>query len=215
MKGLVYSILFICACFSIKAQEALIKTNDLEFKLKEGVYLSFESFLNNSPELNYGMIKNMDSTAIANFDPMNKSYLFKSIEGLQPLQPSAIFGFSLNGTFYLKINFEKQIYYARSVNPGKLWQFAAIVTTYTTTMSFDPYFPNNYRQIPSKDLIQVVLHTEDAKIYNLEYNLMEPFFTEDPTVSKLMDGGGKRKRKKRLFYFLRKYNEANPQSFPK
>lgn len=209
--------IFLCSCLLLKAQVDSISTQNIDFKLKNGVYLSMQQLKENNPQFRFQDLRLApDTSTFTDFDPYNQSYLFPSDSGgYTALAPENIFAFVANSVCYLKIIYSDELYFARSVNPGSLWQFATVVTTYSRSMSFDPYFPSTYNQTESKDLFQVILDLEHEEIFPMNYEKVLPMLMEDNGVARLMDGKSKRKQKKMLVFYLRKYNENNPAFFPK
>lgn len=209
--------ILLCSCFLLSAQNDSISTQNIDFKLKNGVYLSMQQLKANSPQFRFQDLRLApDTSTFTDFDPYNQSYLFLSDSGgYKTLEPADIFAFVANNVCYLKIIYSDELYFARSVNPGSLWQFATVVTTYSRSMSFDPYFPSTYNQTESKDLFQVILDVEREEIFPMSYEKVLPMLMEDNSVARLMAGKSKRKQKKMLVFYLRKFNESNPAFFPK
>ncbi|TXC78911.1 hypothetical protein [Luteibaculum oceani] len=209
-------ILYVLSC---GAQSSVAKdsiySNDLDFKLKDGVYLLWEDFILNKPSLKFEQLTTKEGKQISEFRPLERIYFVKTGDSTLKLNPAEIFGFTENGTFYIQFEHEGSSYFGRTVNPGALWQFAAMVISYQRTLSYNPYFPGDYRTIPSKDLKQIILNYKTGEVYPANSKVLIPILAKDPKIASLLDKTPKRKRKKRLFYFLRKYNENNPVAFPK
>lgn len=210
-------ILALLLALAAHAQDS-IRTNAANFGLRNGIYFDQNSFLLNQPDLRFAAISNRDGQPVTptNFNPQDYSY-FKDSLGVQvPLDVNQIFGYSIDGTFYKQIVYQNEVYFGRSVNPGALWQFAAVVTTVNTvTNPADPYF-NNFGTYTTttKNLLQVVYYLEANQTLALDPRKVLPIIRQDPVIAEMMDKKSKRKQRKMVYYFLRKYNQRNPIVFP-
>ncbi len=195
-----------------------IRTNAANFGLRNGVYYSQNSFLLNRPDLPFTAITDRTGNKVApeNFEPQEFSYYRDSLGVQVPLYNAQIFGYSIEGTFYKKIEYQNEIYFGRSVNPGSLWQFAAVVTTVNTVANpADPYFNNFGTYTTStKNLLQVVYYLEANQILALDPRKVLPIIRQDPVIAEMLDEKSRRKQRKMVYYFLRKYNQRNPVAFP-
>lgn len=211
--GLLFTILLSTA--QTETSRDSIYTNELDFNLNDGVYMLWEDFILNKPSIKFHQLRTKGGKRVSEFRPLEQEYVVQIGDSAINLNPQEIFGFTDNGTFYIQFEHDGNTYFGRTVNPGRLWQFAAMVITYQRTLSYNPYFPGDYRNIPSKDLKQLILDYKTGEVYPANSKVLIPILAKDPKIASLLDKTPKRKRKKRLFYFLRKFNENNPVSFPK
>ncbi|MGB0165862.1 MAG: hypothetical protein ACPF8V_03305 [Luteibaculum sp.] len=207
--------LFICLFFTqVSWGQDSISTAQLDFELRDGVYFSAEAFVKNRPDLKYANLRTAEGKTPTQIDIIGSDYLYDSAGTWVPLNKSSLFGFTLNGTFYLGFEYQKEFYFARSVSPGTLWQLVCLVTTYDTYATFDPYYVGDYRRVPSKNMIQLIFHFPSRSTFLAEHKTLAPLLRQDEAVKVRMDKLSKRKQKKMLFYLLRKFNENNPVKFP-
>lgn len=213
MKNLI-ALFFLVFSLHIVAQET-IATNEIGFALKDGIFRNQEEFFKNQPGISFTKVRTKDGKKALDIDLVNNQYYIIQGKELKQLELDSIFGFSQNGTFFLRFNFRKEDYFGRSVNPGELWQFAALVVTYNTSMSFDPYYRSMQQQNPTASLMQIVFDFENNRLLPVDHKVLLPRLASDEDILKLMEESSKGKRKKKLFLYLRKYNQKNPLYFPK
>jgi hypothetical protein len=115
-----------------------------------------------------------------------------------------LWGFCENGAVYIHYNND----FNRVVVIGSLSHFTASYTNYVTA---DPTQPGgvNYGT-PVQSMRQYVLDVRTGNVVDFLLPNMEFYFKRDPELYAEFMKMRKPKRRKMMFYYLRKYNERNP-----
>lgn len=164
------------------------------FPFQEGIYTSFNDFVNNEPRITRTFEKRG-----------SQLYLYNdSLKDFEKVNPERVWGYSQAGNVYIS----QEGAYWRIINMGALAQFSAIVIT--TVQSVDNFgFPITQR---SKSMQQLFLDFNSGEIYELSAKNLKPYFEKDPILkerfSKL------KKREKDLILALKAYNELYPIYLP-
>ena len=196
----------------IIAQNDTTITLDNNFEFKDGIYLSFEQVRSNSPITRSQIITDLDKDDIDFYEKLIKQEFIRYIDsGLtKVVETSKIWGFCDEGTLYIHWGDD----FAKLITKGHLGYFIATqrVTTYDdpyfTTYYYDPYmtYPRT-----SQEMRHYIIDFSAGKIYDFyPQSFMEILKQQDTILYQEYSNLSRRKQKKLLFYYLRKFNERNP-----
>ncbi len=203
--------LFCINCFA-QADTAGFVKYDYSFKFKDGLYVDFSSFTNNSPIPFESVIKPVfdnsffDALDTANIISYNGKY-----GNTVTVYVSELWGYSKNGKPYIfwdgKFNLIPFV--------GKITHFITRVKVIYRNY-YDPFYspygyaPDASRTYQNEELKQYIINMENGKV--LEYNLenVSLFLKQDEYVYNEFMKLRKRKRTKQMFYYINLYNSRNP-----
>ena len=177
-----------------QASEQSYAVYQVGFEFKEGIYLSFEEFKANMPQLRYP-IKKIGKRA----------YYTDASDSLIEITATNVWGYSFEGNIYISRN---ELFW-KCINIGQLTQFTAIESN--TFRTVDTY--GFYNEVQTQSLQQSFLEMETGLIRKMNYKNLKPYIDKEPTLSRYV----KNKRKARygeLILVLKAYNKLNPLYFP-
>ncbi|MBI3511543.1 MAG: hypothetical protein HY064_12850 [Bacteroidetes bacterium] len=202
--------------FFVAASEILLAQKDSaiynsDFKFKPGLYLNFYQFRNNAPVPRAKIVSDIDSTRIDFIRQVTSGKMLTYLDSagnLTELYPAKLWGFCENNSIYIHYNND----FFRIVVIGSLCHFTATYTTYMTT---GPTMGGPTYSTPVQSMQQYVLDMQNGYVYDFILVNVEPLYQRDPVLYKEFMTMGKAKRRKMMFYYLRKYNDAHPLYFKK
>lgn len=189
-------IILLSVCFSFSCQSQAIENNErytIDFEFKEGIYLSFEEFRRNQPNIK-------DGYKIQG----NRLLVLDSSLNWIEVDPLKIWGYCTENNIY--VSYEEA--YWKLVNIGKLCQFSAI--TISRALINDAY--GFQREIKSKEFGTYFFDFDDGLIQKLNAKNLTPYYKE--LNHKSSRGLGKKKDREQIL-FIKKYNYAKPIYFSK
>ncbi len=211
MKRLLFILITISLGTLLSAQNdsAKLTRYDYSFSFKEGLYLDFYSFSNNSPlqfqSLSYPSYGDKDFFQI--LDTAKTISFFDDYGIVVTINSNNLWGYSRNGKPY--------IYWAEKFN---LVPFVGAVSHFITTIKvqystyrdpfYDPYYYNpSARTYQSEEIRQYLIDMETGNI--LEYSLknVESILQREPEIYTDFSKLSKRKKSKQMFYYIKLYNE--------
>lgn len=181
------------------------------FQFREGIYLSFEQFRANRPVPVSRIVSKYDTTAL---DYLRKLVSVKTITFIndagaeEEISPGKLWGFSENNSVYIRFNGD----FNKIVVIGSLSHFTAMNTTYMSTGPTTMGGPAT--GTPVQTMQQYMLDMRTGRVSDFVLPNVEELLQRDPVLYQEFMDIKKRKRKKLIFFYLRKYNERNPLYFP-
>ena len=209
----VFVILFFII-FNSSAQDTLeLEAYTRNYNFNEGIFLTFEDVLNNSPIPKSNIITNIDKNSFNFFDLLIEENLVSIIQSsgqIKTIDPSLFWGFSKKGKLY--------IYWERSATlipiVGSISHFIGVHEIINYPQNHDPF---QYYAEPNKryETVQYIIDFSNGAVYEFNTKNIEPIFTKDEKLYSEWIELRRRKKKKLIFVYLRKYNENNPLMLPK
>ncbi len=207
---LTYILLFFTQASVAQNDTTVILDNNFEFK--DGIYLNFDQVKHNSPITRSQIITNIDREDIDFYEKLIKQEYIRFIDSgiTKSVETRQIWGFCDEGTLYIHRGDD----FAKIINKGHLGYFIATqrVTYYNdpyyTTYYYDPYmvYPRT-----SQETRHYIIDFSTGKIYDfVPQSLAEILKNKDPELYKEYTQLSRRKQKKLIFYYLRKFNSRNP-----
>lgn len=183
------------------------------FSFKEGIYLTYQDFISNSPLPKSAVVFEAVDTARLDYlkQALTKdSFQWKDTSGaLHTTKTVSVWGYSENSTVYIRWNYT----FNRVTVIGTICHFTAYVTNYMYTGPGT--YPNQQYGTPVESLQQYVLDTKTGTIYDFNVQTMEFILQRDTTLSAEFSALKKKQKKDQTFVYLRKYNEKHPLYFKK
>ena len=194
---------------------------DFSFQFQDGIYLEYSNFKDNKP-ININKIISPNGNENDFFDKLNDAKIisFYDDKGIfTEINKSKIWGYSKNGRPYIywanKFNFIPTI--------GSISHFVSNVSVYHTNSYYDPFYYgygyNNYgnyqpRTYKTEELQQFLIDFETGKVVSANVKNVETIISRLPELQKEFSKLGKRQKTKKMFEYIRRYNEQMPIFFP-
>ncbi len=178
--------------------------------LKEGIYLSFDKFINQQP-LPFENIINYSQE-------INKEKLFKQKSlyytdnfGLtKEIEVRTIWGYVTNNALYVYYN--KDFY--RVSYLGTIAHFIATQTIRNYATPYDPYYGYYYpyptHSYETTQLVQNIIDFKTGKIYPFTPEAILALISDDTELFNEYNQLKKKKKRELMFLYIRKYNEKHP-----
>jgi len=207
-----FKILIIWAVLPFMQQGSLLNNS---FEFQDGIYLDFKQVRTNSPIKRSQIITQLDKTDFDFYEKLLKQeYItFTDSTGSHRIESDKIWGFSDQGTLF--INWRGD--YAKILTKGFLGYFVATekVTYYQTPTSVVYY--DTYPGYPqtTHEMRQYIINFATGEILDFSpKSLLLILEKYDPDLYKEYQKLSRRKRKKELFLYLRKFNEKHKIIIP-
>ncbi|HXK82608.1 MAG TPA: hypothetical protein PLO05_10660 [Bacteroidales bacterium] len=214
-------ILFIVSMVTLKAQTdtSMLIEYSYGYKFKDGLYINFAQFLENNPTRFNFITIDTDQTSqdiIENLEQSKTINFFNEFGIETSININEIWGCCVNGKPHVMWKNEfRLIPYIGSIS-----HFVANITVYYESMHdpfYDPYY--YYSSVPSRqhsnELVQMIIDMKTGKILEFNTDNISKVLARDSSLFKEFSELSKRKKRKLLFSFIRRYNENHPLYLPK
>jgi len=224
-------IFFILSVLSLTLQGQTDNTRLIrytpDFKFKEGLYISFDQVKANDP---VPVTRIVTTVAYDNpdfFDIVLKEkelMLLNDLGVRAEINTSETWGFSRNGTLYIRIN---EGFYRVTVI-GSICHFVANLTTYYNNSFNNPYYysASPYYSYPyssyyspytasgNTEVRQYLLDFNTGNVLEYDVKSVEILLMADAELYDEYSGLSNKKKKQLKYMYIRKYNEKHPLFFP-
>jgi hypothetical protein len=203
------------------AQDSTLVPYSPDFDFREGIYLTFNQFKNNSPLPKYKLITNVNKdmpTFLSEVLKADTIFYIGSKGEIIPYPKSKIWGYCENNTVF--INYNKK--FNRILIIGKIGFFISKLTVTSTIYDnmmypgyyyYDPfYYPiSGYpRKVKNDEIIRYLIDFNTGEVLPFDYKNLELLLSSDTELYNEYISLPKRKRKKLIFMYIRRFNERNP-----
>jgi len=183
---------------------------DQSFQFREGIFLTFKDFKNNTAVPNSAIVTNLNPNSPDFYNELLTDKVIKlktASDSIVDWKTNEIWGFCRNGNIY--INYQNDFY--RIPVLGSLSYFVAKVVVRNSF--YDPWngVPTDQYQT---ELRQFILDFETGDIYDFELENFLKLLQRDEQLYTEFTKLKKRKQRDQMFIYLRKYNDAHPIYFP-
>jgi hypothetical protein len=175
------------------------------FHLQEGIYLDYFQFRENRPVPRSAIVSDYDTTRLDFLRQVTsaKTVSYRAANGkVEEVSPSSLWGFCENNSLYVRFNGD----FNKIMVTGSICHFTAMYTTY---MSTGPTMGGPNYGTPVQSMQQYIFDTESGRIYDFNLQNMEFLLSRDQALYAEFMNLRKSKRKKMMFFYLRKYNEKH------
>lgn len=228
MKYIITAFFFFLSFNFLNAQTdtSTIKTVKYtpSYKFQDGLYLHFDNFKTNSPIEKSKIIatntNRNDYNFIASLMEGKKIKIYDEMGGQIELKTKNLWGFCDNGNVYININQD----FSRLPYIGSLSHFVADKLIYNQNQnrysaynnynynSYNPYGQNNTSQV---ELRQYLLDMETGIIKDYTLEAVEIALMKNPELHDEFMKLKRKKRRQKMFFYLRKFNERTPLLVPR
>ncbi len=186
------------------------------FKFTDGIFLNFQEVKDNNPIPKSQILTEINYNSFDFYDKLFENEYITIYDNLgikKEVDTRTIWGFSNKGIIYININDE----FNRIPVFGSISHFIAN----KTVIDYNPYMYGNthyYYSDPYNEktvMMQYLLDFETGKIYDFTSGSVKKIISKDLELYEEYTKLSKRKQKKLMFLYVRKYNEKHPIYFPK
>jgi len=195
-----------------------------EYKFKDGLYLQFEDFKNNSPVDKNKIIApdldRKDYNFVANVVESKKIKIYDPLGIEVEIKTKNLWGFCSNGNIYININDDfNRLPYIGSLShlvADKLVYNQNYNTPYGNNYynSYNPYNPYGNPNAATVEMRQYILDMEKGTITDYTLENVEISLMKDPVLYDEFMDLSRKKKKQKMFFYMRKFNERNPLILP-
>ncbi|MBN2662952.1 MAG: hypothetical protein JXR68_04820 [Bacteroidales bacterium] len=214
MRFFVFVLLFSLNGLFIFAQDS---TNyvfyDKNYKFNEGLFLTFDQVITNTPVGVSNIFTTLDKTAYDFFDILlfEDEVVIIDDQGNQIVYKSEdIWGYSANNKLY--INWEKRPALIPFV--GSISHFMGVHVYNDYPYVSDPFYYQP-QPVQKTEIRQYLLDFETGEVYDFNFRNIDPLLSKDIELYSEWSNLSNRKKKKTMFVYVRKYNDRNPLMLPK
>ena len=219
MRTIVTVILLCIAGAFLKAQDSAMVAYSYGYNFKNGIYLNFGQFRNNTPVSIESVVCNYDKDKYDDIyecidNSVNLKY-YNEYGILTETETKTLWGYCRNGKPYVNwSNGFRQIGFI-----GSVCHFVATVIVYqdmNPTPYYDPYSYNysGTNQYYTSELHQLIIDMSTGAILDFEVQNVERVIQCDTVLYKEFTDLSKRKKRNMMFYYIRKFNENHPLFLP-
>jgi len=221
----IFIFILISSIYSVAQSDSLkmIKYSP-DFKFVNGIFLNFDYVKNNSPIRPSQIETTKDISSIDFYDIVlsEESIIIFDENGIkQEIIVDEIWGYSNQGVLYVQHNKE----FSRVPVVGSLSHFVSMITVqnnsgrdpfnnYYNPYDFDPMRSSNRYSSSSSELRQYIIDFETGNIIDFTRKNLKALIVRDAELYEEYNNLRRRKQRKMLFLYLRRYNERNPLFIP-
>jgi len=193
-----------------------------DFKFNDGIFLSFNQVKENNAISKSKIETSEDLNSIDFFKNVlsNETIILFDKNGMRrEVAVKDIWGYSNQGVLYIQYNDE----FVRVPIVGSISHFVMNVTVQENRISdpFNPYY-NPYYYDPmqqngrytSTELRQYIIDFETGNIVDFDKSNLKVLLMRDPELYDEYNNLSRRKQRKMMFFFLRRFNDRNPLLIP-
>ncbi len=187
-----------------------ISPSDKDFNFVNGIYFTIESYKENRPSIATEQMCDKDGKELLDYQLKATIYYKNDSNTVKSIRTADIFGYAERGDFYIKLIYNKGVYFPKLVVVGSLSHFVCEVqdVSYNGYANYGPGTITNYSlQQFLFDYETGVINNFDQENFLLRLQRDTELYTEFMTLSK-------KKKKESMFLYLRKYNERHKVDFP-
>ncbi|HOY39401.1 MAG: hypothetical protein KBB11_08710 [Bacteroidales bacterium] len=219
MKTL-YTLILLCfAAVHLIAQDTARIAYSFGFNFKNGIYLNFDQFRNNSPVAIESVVIDFDKNKyndVYDYIDNSKTLQYYNEFGiLSETSTASLWGYCRNGKPWVNwSNGFRQIGFI-----GSVCHFVATIIVYQD-MSASPYYdPYSYNYMGSNqyytsELHQLIITMNTGEILDFDVENVARAISSDTALYNEFNDLSKRKKRNMMFYYIRKFNENHPLYLP-
>lgn len=191
-----------------------------EYNFKEGLYLNFEQVRKNSPVPLKYLVTSIELSDFYFFEKlleMDKIIYFDQYGMKKEMKTNEIWGFCRKGNLFIRYNDE----FNRIPIVGSICHFVANKEVRSSPV-YDPYYNNynNYRHDQpynntSTVMEQYILDFSTGEVYPFDKKSLMVILMKDPELYDEFNNLRKKQQRKKVYLYLRKFNQRNPLYMPK
>jgi hypothetical protein len=190
---------------------------DIDFRFRDGIFLSFDDFKFNNPVPITHIISNHDIRLPDYMELVTDEPSIRFFDNLgeeRTVSSDRIWGYAHNGKAFIGHGDG----FFRMPLMGTITHFTAIITTYR--MMSDPMMMTHpgmmmpYHEVPVQEMRQFLLDMRSGKVFPYSVEVAIDLMASDPELSDELRKMNKRKRQQNVMMSIRRFNERYPLYFP-
>lgn len=198
----------------IRAQDSIAFTKD--FRLYEGLYLSYQDFRYNWPIPKEKIITKINKDQLDFYSILIEQEFIEYTErdgSVTKVKSEQVWGYCQNNIIF--INQDKNFF--RIPVFGAISNFIGTVEVVNYSPGYDPFMnaPMNSRQYKTREIRQFLFDFYSGEIVPFSIEKVEEFLKRDDAVYKEFMTLNKKKKKEFATKYIRMYNEKHLVYFPK
>lgn len=210
--ALVTGLLFLSGTF--RAQDSVVYSKD--FRLYEGLYLSYQDFRYNWPISKDKIITNINKDQLDFYTKLiEEEYIeYKERDGsVTKIKSEKVWGYCQNNIIF--INLDKNFY--RIPVFGAISNFLGTVEVINYSSGYDPFMnvPVGNTSIKTREIRQFLFDFYSGEITPFSIEKLEEYLKRDEAIYKEFSELSKKKKKDLATKYIRMYNEKHQVYFPK
>lgn len=187
-----------------------------DFRLYEGLYLSYQDFRYNWPIPKEKIITKINKDQLDFYSKLIEEDIieFEERDGsIAKIEPKKVWGYCQNNIIF--INQDKNFY--RIPVFGAISNFIGTVEVVNYSPGFDPFMnaPMNSRAYKTREIRQFLFDFYSGEIVPFSPENAEEFLKRDEAIYKEYNALSRKKKKTQATMYIRLYNEKHPVYFPK
>lgn len=207
-------ICFLFGHYNLHAQDSIPFTKD--FRLYEGIYLTYQDFRYNWPISKEKIITNINKEQLDFYSNLVEQNVIDFTErdgSVVKVNPENIFGYCQNNIIF--INREGDFF--RIPVFGAISNFIGTVEVVNYSPGFDPFMnaPMNSTGRKTQEIRQYLFDFYSGDIAAFSIEKLEEFLKRDGSIFKEYHSLSKKKKKELATKYIRIYNEKHLVYFPK
>lgn len=213
-----YALLLIGIMFQffnlLKGQDSVAYSKD--FRLYEGLYLSYQDFRYNWPIPKEKIVTKINKDQLDFYSKLIEEEMieFQERDGsVAKIKSESVWGYCQNNIIF--INQDKQFY--RIPVFGAISNFIGTVEVVNYSPGFDPFMnaPISSRPNKTREIRQFLFDFYSGEIVPFSIEKVEEYLKRDETIYKEFMALSKKKKKELVTKYIRMYNENHLVYFPK
>jgi hypothetical protein len=200
--------------YQLKAQDSISFTKD--FRLYEGIYLSYQDFRYNWPISKEKIITTINKEQLDFYSNLVEQNVIECTErdgSVVKVNPENIFGYCQNNIIFIN----KEGNFFRIPVFGAISNFIGTVEVVNYSPGFDPFMnaPMNSTARKTQEIRQYLFDFYSGEIAPFSLEKLEAFLKRDDAIFKEYSLLNKKKKKEFATKYIRMYNEKHVVYFPK
>lgn len=198
-----------------KAQDSVAYS--LDFRLYEGLYMSYQDFRYNWPIPKEKIITKVNKNQLDFYSKLleeeSEIQFYERDSSIRKIKTEEIYGYCQNNVIF--INFEKGFY--RIPVFGNISYFVGTVEVMNATPGFDPFMnaPMNSTTFKTREIKNLLLDFYSGELTLFSLAKAEEYLKRDPEIYKEFSALSNKKKKEYVARYIRMYNEKHPVYFPR
>lgn len=210
--AIITGLLFCCS--TIRAQDSVAYSKD--FRLYEGLYLSYQDFRYNWPISKDKIITTINKDQLDFYTKLIEQEFieYKERDGsITKIKSEKVWGYCQNNIIF--INLEKNFY--RIPVFGAISNFLGTVEVLNYSSGYDPFMnaPVGNTSIKTREIRQFLFDFYSGEITPFSIEKLEEYLKRDDAIYKEFSELSKKKKKDLATKYIRMYNEKHQVYFPK
>jgi hypothetical protein len=197
----------------ISAQDSIAYTKD--FRLYEGLYLSYQDFRYNWPIPKEKIITTINKDQLDFYSKLTEEPVIEFVDrdgSINKIKLEKVWGYCQNNIIF--INLEN--FFFRIPVFGAISHFLGTVEVVSYSPGYDPFMnaPMNNTTLKTREIRQFIFDFYSGEIAPFTVEKLEEFFQRDEAIYKEFLLLNKKKRKELATKYIRMYNEKHVVYFP-